>query len=501
MREADRLRKHYYKMKNEELLDEDNEATYCPEDNKLRLYVGRVPRDEFLALRGEGWTSTPKQDCDFVAKWTTDRLDTCLSYAGEVDDEDQDPQDRAADRAERFAGYRDKRTDEALGHADRYDEGPSAHGYQSKAKGVRAADRHDKQASKALTQWDKAEYWTSRTAGVISNALYKSLPSVRMGRIKILETELRRFEASPEYYGRWIGHTRNRISYENAMLDAVGGRAAVVEMVKGGTYGGSVITRVIKSKASGNVTSVKVIHKASNSEFCYNIEREKAGAYLPPTDESKAALAEFVKARAAAAKVANAGKPKLINPTLKDAKRLQKLWNATKKNKSKYADKIQDQEVLVLTQAQYANNSKGSYAHLGTILLALAGQEQRKSYYTYAETDERPTVCKIRKGPSQGDGMGYYHYSADRVIHISDKPAKALPADTWKPDPAISARKKVLSNLKRLEKLWRKRDEGEFNEGDSAFWRLGVLCGLVQDNGFHLSETAHTLIREAKATV
>ena len=26
-------------------------ATYSPEDNKLRLYVGRVPRDEYLLLK------------------------------------------------------------------------------------------------------------------------------------------------------------------------------------------------------------------------------------------------------------------------------------------------------------------------------------------------------------------------------------------------------------------------------------------------------------------
>ena len=30
------------------------EATYCPEDNKLRLYVGRVPRDEYLKVRADG---------------------------------------------------------------------------------------------------------------------------------------------------------------------------------------------------------------------------------------------------------------------------------------------------------------------------------------------------------------------------------------------------------------------------------------------------------------
>ena len=57
------------------------EATYCPEDDKLRLYVGRVPREEFLQLRAEGWTSTPKQECDFVAVWTVSREDTALFYS------------------------------------------------------------------------------------------------------------------------------------------------------------------------------------------------------------------------------------------------------------------------------------------------------------------------------------------------------------------------------------------------------------------------------------
>lgn len=55
-------------------------ATYCPEDNKLRLYVGRVPRPEYDALRAEGWISTPKQECQFVAHWTPARRDTALAY-------------------------------------------------------------------------------------------------------------------------------------------------------------------------------------------------------------------------------------------------------------------------------------------------------------------------------------------------------------------------------------------------------------------------------------
>lgn len=181
------------------------EATYCPEDNKLRLYVGRVPRDEYLKLRADGWVSTPKQrengGCDFVATWTPDRRDTCLEYADCILDEDQSPEERAADRAERFAMYRDKRTNEATGHADRYDAQPSAHGYQSQARAERAAARHDRIADRAVDAWSKAEYWTSRTAGVISHALYKSRPDVRMGRIKEIEADLRKREKSLE---KWV---------------------------------------------------------------------------------------------------------------------------------------------------------------------------------------------------------------------------------------------------------------------------------------------------------
>lgn len=194
-------------MKNPELFSEDHEATYCPEDNKIRLYVGRVPREEYTALRSEGWTSTPKQDCDFVAVWSVDRKETAESYAGLIGDEDQSPQDRAADRAERFAGYLDKRLGEATGHADRYDEGPSAHGYQNKGKAARAAARHDRSAARAVDAWSKAEYWNRRTAGVISNALHKSRPDVRMRRIKKIEKELRSAEKGrAEYerdYARW----------------------------------------------------------------------------------------------------------------------------------------------------------------------------------------------------------------------------------------------------------------------------------------------------------
>ena len=177
-------------------------ATYCPEDNKLRLYIGRVPRDEFLKLRAEGWTTLHKQreagGGDFVATWTPDRRDTALEYAGVIEDEDMGPAERAADRAERFAGYRDKRSNEAIAGADRYDAQPSAYGFQSQARAERAARRFDRVAARAVDAWDRADYWTQRTAGVIAHALHVSTPSVRMGRIKELEAEARKIQKTRE---------------------------------------------------------------------------------------------------------------------------------------------------------------------------------------------------------------------------------------------------------------------------------------------------------------
>ncbi len=185
-------------MNTEEQAPKTGTATYCPEDNKLRLYIGRVPRDEYETLRAEGWTALHKQreagKGDFVATWTPERRDRCFQYADAIEDEDAGPAERAADRAERFAGYRAKRTAEASGHADRYDAGPTAHGFQNYARAVRAADRHDRIADRALDSWNCAEYWTRRTAGVIAHALHVSTPSVRMGRIKELEADARRIQ-------------------------------------------------------------------------------------------------------------------------------------------------------------------------------------------------------------------------------------------------------------------------------------------------------------------
>jgi hypothetical protein len=611
-------------MNKPELYNEKNTATYCPEDDKLRLYVGRVPRDEYEALRAEGWTSTPKQDCDFVAVWTPERENTALSYAGEIDDEDQDPADRAADRAERFAGYRDKRTAEAVGHADRYDAGPTAHGYQNAEKADRAAARHDRIAGRAVTQWDKAEYWTRRTAGVIANALHRSAPGVRMGRIKTLEAEQRklekawrehteteqaRFDAvqsvvdhadgerekiapmgrqdflwtlsklrekddtpegekSPieqmrravivaalssgwgnpkawealaeearegtrpalEIAREWLAgrtrpedwdpessrswrHLRMRLAYELQMLEAQGGRAALVEMVPGGFLGHYQIHKVNKSNATGRVVSVAVMVKTRGQDRwgnedpnapeyrleTINIERMKAETYRAPTAEELEAFHAAKKSEKAARPKSTA--PPLINPTKEDAERLQDCINAaylaewTKHHgtPSEWRKPKDPGTVCEMTQGEYSARSKGAYASAETKDVCALGEIDTGHRTSSAARARKarigPVICKIRMTG----------YEPARVIHITDKPAKPLPAAIWEAYTQPVTPETLRPRARELvQAVMKERDR---TEEENKLILDGINAGLVNDDTWRMSmtETGHAWAREAGA--
>lgn len=173
----------------------DHRATYCPEDNKLRFYPDWSDGDfekEDLKAAGYRWAS--KQECYVCPRWTPTAEDAALDYVLEIEDETYSPAERAADRAERFAGYRDKRRAGAHSFADRM--GSGSIGFQDQRKADRAARRRDRLAGHSLTQWDRAEYWQSRTAGVINNAIGKENPATRRTRIKQLEADQRKQLAS-----------------------------------------------------------------------------------------------------------------------------------------------------------------------------------------------------------------------------------------------------------------------------------------------------------------
>jgi hypothetical protein len=453
-------------------------ATYCPEDDKIRLYVGRVPREEYDFLRSEGWTSTPKQTCDFVAVWSVERENTALQYSGGIlEDEDQSPAERAADRAERFSEYRDKRTGEALDKAETYEAGPKLIGHQSEALAERKARALDRVADRACNSWDKAEYWQRRTAGVISHALHVAAPGVRMGRIKMLEAEIRRVEAkyTPQdekvhtwegvptvicgqgrdkhgvavsnlerikaVYSRYLNHITLRLAYENQMLEAQGGRAASVEMVPGGWLGSQQIIKVNKSPATGRVVSVAVkvprvegwAYKIANvpgtdyALMTIETERLKKEVYTAPTAEELEAFEAFKKAEKKQKAETLPKGPALINPTDEDAAKLQEIWNTKrraewqKREYSKYGPDFVPATLCHITQERYSELSKGSYSHAETVEVCAAGNV-KSGHWNAGDYNKSigPALCKVRV--YKGD-------NGKQVLVITDKPKKALPAE------------------------------------------------------------------------
>lgn len=397
-------------------------ATYSPDDNKLRLYaLERLDDETYQRIRAAGFRWAPKQELFVAPRWTPEREDVLLDLCGEIGDEDQSKEERSADRAERFAGYRDKRRAEAGGHADTFEAGPSAFGHQNAQRAERQAARHDRYRHNAVSQWSKAEYWQERTAAVIAHALHKASPRVRRGRILKLEADQRRWGHLSE---RWNAHFNLRLEYERAMLENEGGSAAEADMVVGGFIGGHQIHKINRSPVTGRVVSVGVYgkhpwrtNKDGTPEYgvqCINIERMGSKAYRAPTDDELKAFEAEQKQRKAKAKAKRKAhpKPKLINPTEADAQRLQDIWN-------KGAEK--PSEVWTMTQAQYSAASRGTYSHFETSEIVCTGKQPRRRWGK--NYDMAPVMFKVRK--SSGSGWG----SADRVIVITDKPQKPLPWD------------------------------------------------------------------------
>jgi 16S rRNA G1207 methylase RsmC len=179
------------------------DATYSPEDNKLRLYpLSRLPKNEFERVRATGFIWAPKQELFVAPAWTPEREDLLLELCGEIGDEDTSLAERAEERAERFDEYSDKREADAErarkavdAIADQIPLGqPILVGHHSEKHARKDAERIENGMRKAVKLWETAKYWTDRAAGAIRNAKYKELPAVRARRIKGLEADKRKQE-------------------------------------------------------------------------------------------------------------------------------------------------------------------------------------------------------------------------------------------------------------------------------------------------------------------
>ena len=191
------------------------DATYDASDDKLRLRASaRLDAETYARVKAAGFGWAPKQDL-FFAIWSPSREDLLVELAGDIDDEETTPQERAAQRAERFTTYRGKRGAEAdqarkavASIADGIPFGqPILVGHHSERRARRDAERIEIGMRRAVKLWETSQYWQDRAAGAIRHAKYKELPAVRARRIKKLEAERRSHErdlkASTAFLALW----------------------------------------------------------------------------------------------------------------------------------------------------------------------------------------------------------------------------------------------------------------------------------------------------------
>lgn len=176
-------------------------AAYSPEDNKLRLYASaRLDTGTYERVKAAGFAWAPKQELFVAPMWTPERHDLLLELCGEIDAEDISLAERAAERAERFAGYQQARTldanrahDDARAIADHIPFGqPILVGHHSERRARRDAERIENHMRRAVSAWDSAEHWKHRAAGALRNAEHKGRTDVRHRRIKGLEADARK---------------------------------------------------------------------------------------------------------------------------------------------------------------------------------------------------------------------------------------------------------------------------------------------------------------------
>lgn len=201
-------------------------GTYSPQDNKLRLYASaRLSAEDYAVVKEAGFKWAPKQECFIAPMWTPQREDTLLKFVDLIEDEDSTTEERAAERAERFEGYREKRTADAeAAHAyvERITDGipmgqPILIGHHSERRARKDAERIESGMRKVIRNWETAEYWQYRAKASIAHARYKELPAVRNRRIKGLEADKRGYERDLNQFMDWLAHFQKDLTEAEAL--------------------------------------------------------------------------------------------------------------------------------------------------------------------------------------------------------------------------------------------------------------------------------------------
>jgi hypothetical protein len=175
------------------------DATYNPEDNKLRLYAPeRLDRELYLRLRENGFLPAKIQKCHFAA-WTPGREDLCIELFGEISLDKTTLAERAQAKVERLEALavRNIEKADAFTQAAQRITGsmqttqPVLIGHHSEGRATRQEKQFDSAKAHAEKAADMVNYWNYRARGVADFANGKSNIRTVSGRIKKLLAELR----------------------------------------------------------------------------------------------------------------------------------------------------------------------------------------------------------------------------------------------------------------------------------------------------------------------
>lgn len=214
-------------------------ATYSPEDNKLRLYPSaRLDAETYERVKAAGFRWAPKQELFVAPAWSCGREDLLVELCGEVEAEEMTMAERAELKAERLAGYAEKRLAERNAYhraADHYSERfafgqPILVGHHSERSARVAQKRIESAMNQAAKRERVAKDHLYRAQGALAHANYKNLDRTRARRIETLLKDYRdQCRTEAEYRVNLLGwqvsdtqekvlawvNTGNRLSYDS----------------------------------------------------------------------------------------------------------------------------------------------------------------------------------------------------------------------------------------------------------------------------------------------
>ena len=179
------------------------QATYSPEDNKIRLYAdARLDDETFARIKAAGFKWAPRQELFVAPSWNVPREDLAIELAGEIEPEEMTLAERAQAKSDRLADIADKRAEQANAFrnaarniSERFAGGqPILVGHHSERKARKDKERMLSADSNAVKASQAVGYWLYRAESVERHANFKNNPRTRAKRIKTLLADLRGYQ-------------------------------------------------------------------------------------------------------------------------------------------------------------------------------------------------------------------------------------------------------------------------------------------------------------------